>query len=162
MSQVPRRLGISIESASCLNGDLSMSAARPVRNARRLGFCVLVLLLGSCSDVSGLESGDADLDGVITAVFNRDGVVRLRVGDLTQPAQGYGQIDLGVGDDARIVVQTASGGRSLGRSADLVVGVRIRAWSTGIELRSLPAQWEATQVEIVRRTSEAGEARLAP
>jgi len=70
------------------------------------------------------------------------------VGDLLVPAAGYeAGVALDVGD-ARIYVRLPGGRRARGRVSDVAVGTALRAWSTGVEERSLLPRWEATWVEV--------------
>ena len=72
------------------------------------------------------------------------------VRDVRVPATGYeAGIALDVGS-APIFVRRADGSLVRGALSDVKAGAELRAWSTGIELRSLPPQWSATRVEVTR------------
>lgn len=127
-----------------------MSATLAAR-LRSFTLCAFTLLLGSCSEVSILGTEDPDLDGVVTAVHEDGGQLRVLVGGLTLPSQGYSQIDLtilGPGVDAPIYVRTESAGLVRGSRADVMVGARVQAWNTGGERRSDPPQWDAERIEV--------------
>lgn len=50
---------------------------------------------------------------------------------------------------ARVFVRRADGTLRLGGDSDLVVGAKILAWNTGVERRSYPPQWDATDVVVL-------------
>lgn len=49
----------------------------------------------------------------------------------------------------RIVVHRADGSVRNGSAADIKPGVTVRAWLTGIELRSLPPQYPTTRIDVI-------------
>ena len=97
---------------------------------------------------STAPAGDPDLVGTVARVGTRPRPATVLVGDLQVPAAGYeAGVALDVGS-ARIYVRLPDGRLARGRVSDVAVGAAVRAGSTGIELRSLPPQWEATWVEV--------------
>ena len=52
-------------------------------------------------------------------------------------------------DGAVIRVQGPDGSWTTGSVADIVVGVTLRVWTSGVELRSDPAQYPARRIEVL-------------
>lgn len=109
---------------------------------------LLSLALAGCDDPTASRSEPVDLRGTIVEVGDRSDGVVLLVADIETPSR-Y--------DDILLVVRTGRSGVpvSLGvasRPGDgslLRAGMRIEAWTTGVELRSDPPIWTATRVVII-------------
>ena len=118
-------------------------------------YCVALAAVAAaagCAGGSAPPAGEPDLVGTVagTAVATRPATVV--VTDVRVPAAGY---DAGVWLDvggARVVVRRPGGGLEPASRAALVPGAALRAWSTGVERRSLPPQWTATYVEVTPPT----------
>lgn len=90
--------------------------------------------------------------GQIAAVEHSDqSSLRLHVRNVTSPlAQGSAphEIYVHVPANSEIVVRQPSGARGRGNVKDLLVGIPISVWHTGVEIRSLPPQYTATRVHV--------------
>ena len=103
---------------------------------------VAVLLL-SCGTSPVETKVDADVRGVIVGVLpDARALVALDPGHEPLPDTIF------VNPGSVINVRTANGSVLSGGRGDIVVGARISAWLTGVELRSLPPQYPAGIVEI--------------
>jgi len=117
-----------------------------------LGALAALLAVSGCRGVAVPDEPESgpDLDGIVGPVGTPERPQRVHVVDVAVPERGYDAgviLDLG---SAPIFVRQADGTLARGELSDVRPGVRLRAWSTGVELRSLPPQWSATRVEVVR------------
>lgn len=115
---------------------------------------LLVLLLFGAAGVAAAcarpsaPARPPDLVGVVAEVGPLGRPATVRVGDVRVPAAGY---EAGVALDlgrAPIFVRRPGGALARGGPADVAVGAAVRAWSTGVERRSRPPQWDATWIEV--------------
>ena len=118
------------------------------------GLALALAAVGGCAARgTAPPAGEPDLVGTVaaTAVERPPAagpVTDVLVTDVVVPASGY---DAGVRlhlHDARVVVRRPGGRLERASRAAVVPGAALRAWTTGVELRSLPPQWTATYVEV--------------
>ncbi len=119
----------------------------------RLTFTLLASLvgMGACSDPSSPLGGAPHIIGTVQRVDAAAGRMSVSVNNLEAPVDGYDQILLHVrqpGHAAPIYVRHADGRLVPGDGADLRVGARVSAHTTGVELRSDPPQWTATRLTV--------------
>ena len=102
----------------------------------------------ACAPGTAPPEGAPDLVGTVADARVEGRPATVVVTDVQLPGTGYASgVWLDVGG-ARIVVRRADGRLSAASRAALALGAALRAWSTGVELRSLPPQWTATYVEV--------------
>jgi hypothetical protein len=118
----------------------------------RLSLVVLCAGVASCAGRANGSPGDADwsMEGVIAAVEPGPAATRLTVEVASGAAAEPGRAVLLVSSETEVEVQRADGTSARGGAADLVVGARIRARHTGVEMRSLPPQYQATRIRVLR------------
>ena len=108
---------------------------------------VLLALAACAAGANGAADAPWDLEGVVASVDPDPAGVRLTVD--VDSADADGRAVLHVPPDARITVRDADGSVRPGAVDDLRPGVRIRARHTGVEMRSLPPQYVATEVQVL-------------
>lgn len=107
----------------------------------------------ACSPGPLLPESDADLAGTLTEILPGPDVLgaptRVMVDrDLPVPQD---RTIVEVGSEARVYLVEGRGGRLIPASRhDLTPGDRLQVWTTGVELRSYPAQVFATRIHIYR------------
>jgi hypothetical protein len=108
-----------------------------------LGFC---LLLAGCSLVPATAPREgADVEGVVIALLpDQRALLKATYRAGPYPDTFY------VNPGAKVLVREPSGSVRQGDKQDIRVGDRLRAWLTGVELRSLPPQYPARVVEVHR------------
>lgn len=109
--------------------------------------------LASCAGAPGAGgAGEASLGGLITAVERTPSATHLSIArPQEEPADARADVRiLLVRPGTEVFVQRADGTVARGSAADLAVGSRIRAEHTGVELRSLPPQYIAARVWVLR------------
>lgn len=126
---------------------------RPGRIALHAALAVVFSIgLASC-DSPTAPDGEPDLKGTITAVYGEGREMWVHVEELELPATNYEEgISLypePFGRAAWVFVRSPDGTLRRGSAADLVVGAKIMAWTTGLERRSLPPQWDATSIVVL-------------
>ena len=86
------------------------------------------------------------MEGVIAGVDSGSAGTRLAV----DPLDGAGErVVLIVPPGTEVLVERADGTAAPGGAAALVVGARIFARHTGVEMRSLPPQYHATEIRVL-------------
>jgi len=128
-----------------------MHMSRSIARHGRLLLVAAAWALGACAEPLAPPTAP-DLVGVISSVAIEGNAVVLMVESLTVPTAGYSRIVLqvrGPGVGAEVYVQEASGLRLRDASEALRVGARIQAWSTGVERRSDPPQWDARRIHVL-------------
>lgn len=117
--------------------------------AATLALCAgTVSCAGHANGTPGDDEGQS-LEGVIVAVEPGPETVRLTV-DLASGTTAEAQrVVLLASSDTEVVVQRADGTTVRGGATDLVVGARIRAHPTGVELRSLPPQYPVSRIRVL-------------
>jgi hypothetical protein len=112
----------------------------------------LLLAVSGCSTAtaSGVWDGP-DLVGTVADVTGDESERRVLVHDVVVPASGYSAIDLfltwpaGAGT-AQVYFLQKDGSIVRGTDRHIQPGSRLRAWTSGLERRSLPPQWDAVRV----------------
>jgi hypothetical protein len=89
------------------------------------------------------------MEGVIAGVDSGPAGTRLTV---DSPGAAEPRAVLIVPPGTEVLVKRVDGTTSPGGAADLVPGARIVARHTGAAMRSLPPQYHATQIRILRRS----------
>jgi hypothetical protein len=119
-------------------------------------FVLMVLLLvgsASCSNLltTSLEDGIERI-GVVDSVVLGRVTTRVLMTDVDPPVPegSPNAIYLIVGRETEIVIQEKDGRAAPGALSDLHVGARIRALHGSVELRSLPAQYDALRIWVLR------------
>jgi hypothetical protein len=122
-----------------------------LQTMRELSTAVLCAAAISCAGRANGPPGDADwsMEGVIAAVDPGPAATRLTVDVSSGAAAEPGRVVLIVSPETEVEVQRADGTSARGGAADLVVGARIRARHTGVEMRSLPPQYQATHIRVL-------------
>ncbi len=85
------------------------------------------------------------MEGVIAGVDSGPAGTRLTV-----DVDAGERVVLIVSPGTEVLVERAGGATAPGGAAELVAGARIVARHTGAEMRSLPPQYHATQIRVVR------------
>lgn len=107
-----------------------------------------VLALAACAaGANGAAEAPWDLEGVVVSVAADPAGTRLTLD--VDSGDADARAVLHVPPDARITVRHADGSVRPGGMDDLRPGVRIRARHTGAEMRSLPPQYVATEVQVL-------------
>jgi hypothetical protein len=115
--------------------------------ARRVSCFLLVASLAACAGApNGAPVPEHVVAGVIAAV--EPGPVATRV-VLGASAEGQQPVVLLVERGTAVVVQRPDGAVVRGSARDLVVGARVRAEHTGVELRSLAPQYHAVRIWVL-------------
>ena len=114
-----------------------------------------VALCAAVAACAGRANGSADdpewkMEGVIAAVDAGPAATRVTVEVESGPGAEPERAVLLVSPETEVEVQRADGTTGRGSTADLVVGARIVARHSGAEMRSLPPQYQATRIRIVR------------
>jgi len=110
----------------------------------------VALVASACSHSTAPPTdGEPELIGTVASVRWSGRPTTVLITNLRTPDTSYYPrgVALDVGR-AAIFVRGRDATFRRATSADVVVGATIRAWSTGVELRSLPPQWEAVRVEL--------------
>jgi hypothetical protein len=120
-----------------------------MRLLRSLVLVVAAAAAAACSSAPSLPETDADLAGTLTEFRLDQAQIQVLVErDLPEPQD---RTIVRVGSDARVYLVEGRGGRLIPASRDdLAVGDRLQVWTTGVELRSYPAQVTATRIHIFR------------
>lgn len=124
-----------------------------MRLLRSLVLVVTAAAAAGCSSGPSLPESDADLAGTLAEFLPNQASLgastRVLVAqDLPEP-QDRTIVDVGSG--TRMYLVEERGGRLVPASRDdLAVGDRLQVWTTGVELRSYPAQVSATRIHIFR------------
>lgn len=101
-----------------------------------------------CTAGTAPPEGEPDLIGTVARVRIESRPATVLVTDVRVPTTGYeAGVWLDVGG-ASIFVRRLGGRLARAAPAAVVPGAGLRAWSTGVERRSLPPQWTATRVEV--------------
>ncbi len=90
------------------------------------------------------------MEGVIAAVEPGSGESRVTVEVASRETAEGDRVVLLVSPETEVIVKRPDGTHGRGGAADLAVGARILARHTGREMRSLPPQYRATHVRVVR------------
>ncbi len=110
-----------------------------------LSFC---FLLGGCNVLTSTTPDERpDVEGVVISLLPDK---RAKI-EATYKAGPYPDTFY-VNPGAEVRVREINGSVRLGDKNDIRVGDHLRAWLTGIELRSLPPQYPARVVEVRRST----------
>jgi hypothetical protein len=109
-----------------------------------------VFAAASCAGgAAGSPEPEWQLQGVIAAVDAGTQGARVTVeldgGTTAEPRRAV----LLVSPETVVEVQRPDGSTGRGNAGDLAAGARVRARHTGVEMRSLPPQYVATQLRIV-------------
>lgn len=111
----------------------------------------LVMVAAACAG-NGAASASAgqtwDLTGRATAV-EPGTPVRVTVA-VASGVEGYDTVVVHVGPEATVSVQEADGSVRPAAAGDIRVGDDVRVNHTGVQMRSLPPQYVATEVRVVR------------
>lgn len=107
-----------------------------------------VLLVGCAYEATGPQ--DSHFAGVIVKATDRSPTESnsARIWVTVDPPTHTDAAGLHIWPGTRILVQQANGSYQEGSVHDLVEGARYRAWHDGIEMRSLPPQYNATRIEV--------------
>jgi hypothetical protein len=117
---------------------------------RRLASVLLLVPLAACAGApNGTPAPERAVAGVIATV--EPGPVATRV-VLETSAEAQHPIVLLVERGTAIIVQQSDGALARGSTRDLVVGARIQAEHTGVELRSLAPQYHALRIWVLSRS----------
>jgi len=109
-----------------------------------VAFC---LFLGGCNFTAATApAGEPDVEGVVLGLLQDQ---RALV-EATFRAGPYPDTFF-VNPGAEVFLRESDGSVRRGDRNDIRVGDHLRAWLTGVELRSLPPQYPARTVEVVRR-----------
>jgi len=87
------------------------------------------------------------MEGVIAGVDSGPEGVRLTI---DSPGGAEPRVVLVVPPGTEVLVERADGATSPGGAAELVAGARVVARHAGAAMRSLPPQYHATQIRILR------------
>jgi hypothetical protein len=130
-------------------------AMRRLLNYRTILFAPAALMLlfaAGCSTATASGVWDSpDLVGTVADVTGDASERRVLVHDVVMPASGYSAIDLflswpgGVGN-AQVYFLQRDGRILRGTDLQIQPGSRLRAWTSGLERRSMPPQWDAVRV----------------
>jgi len=105
---------------------------------------LLCLLPVACS-MATLPSGSPEVQGtVISLLPDQRALIQATVRPPELPDTFY------VNPGDRVLIRQADGTLRRGNAGDIQVGDHLRAWLTGVELRSLPPQYPARILEVVR------------
>ncbi len=119
---------------------------------RHLLTLTAVLTLAACS--SDATAPWAPVPDVVTASVVAVGpptdrtYVLVDGGETAASGGAAGRYALVVSGATDVLVRQPSGRLVLGRLGDIVPGASVRAWRTGVELRSLPPQYPVTRIEV--------------
>jgi hypothetical protein len=113
--------------------------------------CLAWLLAAACS-AGAVQPGDPRPDVVVATVVSVEppsAYTRVLVDTAGRAAEGNPapRFYLVVSDETAVVVRRPGLARR-GRVGDIQPGARVRAWRTGVELRSLPPQYPTTRIEV--------------
>lgn len=122
-----------------------------MRLLRSLLLVVTAAALAACGSGSILPESDPDLAGRLTEVVARQASLDAATRVLVQREEPGTEEQKIVQVDAATDVYVMTRGQLIrARREDLQVGDLLQVWTTGVELRSLPAQVFATRVHIIR------------
>lgn len=123
-----------------------------MRLLRSLVLVVMAAAAAACSSGPSLPETDADLAGTLAdflpgpAVLDASARVLVER-DLPEPQD---RTIVEVGSGTRVYLVGRSGQLLPASRDDLAVGDHLQVWTTGVELRSYPAQVSATRIHIRR------------
>lgn len=120
-----------------------------MRLLRSLVLVAAAAAVAACSSGPSLPDTDADLAGTLAEFRSDETRTQVLVErDLPEPED---RTLVRIGSGVRVYLMEGRGGRLIPASRDdLAVGDLLQVWTTGVELRSYPAQVTATRIHIIR------------
>ena len=104
------------------------------------------------------ESGPPDFSGVVLALRSSSGASQFHL--LVERSSGDSAV-VRIGGGTRLFATTSGGELEKTDAGELVAGMPVDVWTTGVEFRSLPPQYAGTQIVLRRSTSPQGNQAIA-